>query len=163
VKEQRQLPADVVDLVSKANVLVHNRDKIEDERAAKRRRLLEINNSSHSSNSEEATTGSDGCDGIDETNGDEATSGPKPPQLAPGFNIWWDSMDAQKLFNVSKEKETVVDRLEDLVAILDDAISTALSYKTIVEGHDPDNTMSEHKKVIQMKARYLAQAYRIAI
>ena len=85
MKEQRQL--DVVDLLSKANALVHNRDKIEDERAAKRRHLLEINNSSHSSSSEEATTGSDGCDGIDETNGDEATSGPKPPQLAPGFNI----------------------------------------------------------------------------
>ena len=164
MKEQRQLPADVVDLLSKANALVHNRDKIEDERAAKRRRLLEINNSSHSSNSEEATTGSDGCDGIDETNGDEATSGPKPPQLAPGFNIWWYSMDAQKLLNVSKEKETVVDRLEDLFAILDDANSMALSYNTVVEGHDPENTMSEHKKeVIQMKARYLAQAYRIAI
>jgi hypothetical protein len=73
-------------------------------------------------------------------------------------------MEAQKLFNVSKEKETVVDRLEELIAILDDANSTALSYKTIVEGDDPDNTMSEHKKEnIQMKARYLAQAYIIAI
>jgi hypothetical protein len=40
----------------------------------------------------------------------------------------------------------------------------ALSYKPIVEGNDPDNTMSEHKKErIQMKARYLAQAYQIAI
>jgi len=110
-KEQRQLPADVVDLVSKANALVHESDKLEDERAAKRRRQLEINNSSHSSNSEEATTGSDRCDGIDEKNGDEATSGSKPPQLAPGFNIWWDSMCAQRLFNSSKERETVVDRL----------------------------------------------------
>ena len=70
-KEQRQLPADVVDLVSKADSLVHERDKLENERASKRRRLLEINNSSHSSNSEEATTGSDGCDGIDEMSGDE--------------------------------------------------------------------------------------------
>jgi hypothetical protein len=30
-KEQRQLPADVVDLVSEANALVHERDKLEDE------------------------------------------------------------------------------------------------------------------------------------
>jgi hypothetical protein len=109
----------VVELVSKANALVHERDKLRDERAAERRRLLEINSSSHSSNSEEATTGSDGCDGIDEKNGDEATSGPKPPQLAPGFNIWWDSMCAQRLFNSSKERETVVDRFEDLIVALD--------------------------------------------
>ena len=104
-KQQRQFPADVIELVSKAkHALVHKkRDKLEDERAAKRMRLFEINYSSHSSNSEDATTGSDGCDGIDETYGEKATSGPKPPQLAPGFNISWDSMEAQKLFNVSKE------------------------------------------------------------
>ena len=48
--------------------------------------------------------------------------------------------------------------------MLDNANLTALSYKTLVEGHDADNTMSEHKKEgIRMKARYLAQAYRIAI
>ena len=48
--------------------------------------------------------------------------------------------------------------------MLENANSTALSYKTIVEGHDADDTMSEHKKEgIRMKARYLAQAYRIAI
>ena len=39
-----------------------------------------------------------------------------------------------------------------------------LSYKTIVKGNDADDTMSEHKKEsIRMKARYLAQAYRIAL
>jgi hypothetical protein len=55
-------------------------------------------------------------------------------------------------------------RLEDLIAIFDHANLTALSYKTIGEGNDLDNTMSEHKKErIQMKARYLAQVYRIAI
>ena len=86
-------------------------------------------------------------------NGDEATSGPKPPQLAPGFNIWWDSQEAIKLFNASKEKETAIDRLEDLIAVLENANSTALSYKTIVEGHDADDTMSEHKKEgIRIKA-----------
>jgi hypothetical protein len=94
-KEQRQFPTDVIELVSKAkDALVHKKDKLENERVAKRRRLLEItNNSSHSSsNSEEGTMGgSDGCDGIDgENNGDDeeatsngdnngATSGPKPP------------------------------------------------------------------------------------
>jgi hypothetical protein len=98
----------VIDLVSKAkHALVHKQDKIEDERAAKRSCLVEINNSCHSSDSEqEATTGSDGCNRIDEKNGDGATSrGPKPPQLAPGYNIWWDSVDAQRFFNASKERE----------------------------------------------------------
>jgi hypothetical protein len=160
-KEQRQFPTDVIELVSKAkHALVHKKDKLEDERVAKRRCLLEINNSSHSSsNSEEATTGSDGCDGIDgENNGDdeeeatsngdnkEATSGPKPPQLAPGFNIWWDSEYAQRLFNSCKERETVVDRHEDLIILLDNANAMALSYKTIVKGNDADDTMSEYKK-----------------
>jgi hypothetical protein len=47
---------------------------------------------------------------------------------------------------------------------LDNSNATALSYKTIVEGNDVEDTMSEHKKDgIRMKARYLAQAYRIAI
>jgi hypothetical protein len=123
----------VIELVSKEkHALVHKKDKLEDERVAKRRHLLEItNNSSHSSsNSEEATMGSDGCDGIDsENNGDneeatsngdnkEATPGPKPPQVAPEFNIWWDSEYAQKFFNSCKERETVVDRLKDLIILL---------------------------------------------
>jgi hypothetical protein len=48
--------------------------------------------------------------------------------------------------------------------MLDGTNSTALSYKTIVKGNDADNTMSEHKKdSIRMKARYLAQAYQIAL
>ena len=49
--------------------------------------------------------------------------------------------------------------------MLDNANSVALSYKTIIaEGHNVDNMMREHKKEgIQMKARYLAQAYQIAI
>ena len=63
-----------------------------------------------------------------------------------------------------QREETVVDRLEDLIVSLDNSNATALSYKTIVEGNDAEDTMSEHKKDgIQMKARYLAQAYRIAI
>jgi inosine-uridine nucleoside N-ribohydrolase len=29
--------------------------------------------------------------------------GKESPQLAAGFNIWWDSMDARTLFNASNE------------------------------------------------------------
>jgi hypothetical protein len=39
-----------------------------------------------------------------------------------------------------------------------------MTYMTVVEGNNADNTMSEHKKeAIKMKAQYLAQAYQIAI
>jgi hypothetical protein len=58
----------------------------------------------------------------------------------------------------------VVDRLEDLIVLLDNSNTMALSYKTIVEGNDVDNTLSEYKKEsTQMKARYLGQAYQIAL
>jgi hypothetical protein len=53
-----------------------------------------------------------------------------------------------------------------LIAVLEKSNSTAVAYKKIVEGLDAENddTMSEHKKEdVRMKARYLAQAYRIAI
>jgi hypothetical protein len=144
----------VINLVSKAKALVQERDKLENERPTKRRRCLGdgINDSSKD---RAELMGINGCDRID----DKATSGPRPPQLAPGYNIWWDSTEAQMLFNACKEKETAINRLEDLIAILDNANSSALSYKTIVNGHDADDTLSEHKKeLIQMKARYLAQA-----
>jgi hypothetical protein len=66
-------------------------------------------------------------------------------------------MEHKRLFISSKEKETVVDRLEDFIA-------TALLYKAIVEGNDAENTTSEYKKEsTRMKARYLGQAYRIAL
>jgi hypothetical protein len=162
-KEQRQFPADVIDLVSKAKTLVQERDTLENERPTKRRCLGDETNDS-SNNSAEPMGITNGCDFIDDEAAYEAASGPRPPQLAPGYNIWWDSREAQKLFNVCKEQETVINRLEDFIAILDNANSTALSYKTIVDGHDADDTLSEHKKEsIRMKARYLAQAYRIAV
>jgi hypothetical protein len=54
--------------------------------------------------------------------------------------------------------------VEDLIAVVDNANLTALSYMTIIEGHDADETMSEDKKErVRMKARYLGQAYRIAL
>jgi hypothetical protein len=34
--------------------------------------------------------------------------GAQAPQLAPGFNIWWDFTEAQMLFRASKEKETTL-------------------------------------------------------
>jgi hypothetical protein len=98
------------------------------------------------------------------TTGEDASPGLAPTYLAPGYNIWWESTEAFRLFNASKGKETTIDRLEDLITVLDDANSAAASYKTIVEGLDADKTISEHKKEeIRMKARYLAHAYRIAI
>jgi hypothetical protein len=52
-----------------------------------------------------------------------------------------------------------------LIAVLDGANKMPTSYKTIVEGNATDDTMSEHQKKesIKMKARYLAQAYHIAL
>ena len=126
-KEQRPFPPDVIDLASKANhhTLLHKQDKLEDERPAKRSRLVDINNSCSSNRD-------DGCNGIDEEENDgrrEVTDAPsapaKPPQVARGYNIWWDSPEAIKLFNASKVKETAIDRLEDLIAVLVNANSTA--------------------------------------
>jgi hypothetical protein len=58
-KEQRQFPADVIDLVCKANLLVHERDKLESERKTKKRRLIESHYSGDSTNSQgEARDGS---------------------------------------------------------------------------------------------------------
>jgi hypothetical protein len=114
-----------------AKVLVQERDKLENERATKRRHLLHINCDSVDSQGEESY----GSNGVDGNNGDKSLAleqetmmlGTKPPQLPPGYNIWWDSMLAQKLFNTSKEKETAVDQLEDLIAVLDNANLMALS------------------------------------
>jgi hypothetical protein len=163
-EQERQFPADVIDLVSKAKAIVQERDKLVDNgQNVKRRRLLDAydcNGDSITSNSQEEEQ-EEARDGRSE---DIDAETPKPPQLAPGYNIWWDSTEAQMLFNSSKEKETVIDRLQDLTAILDNSTFAVGLYRTIVEGHDADNIMSDHKKEnIQMRARYLAQAYRIAI
>jgi hypothetical protein len=110
-----KFPANVIALVSKAKALVQESDKLDN---AKRRCLVDGNDSCDSNMGE--LMGIDGGDSCDGNNGDEATTsgGPKPPQLAPGFNISWDSYDAQRLFNSSKERETVGDRLEELIAML---------------------------------------------
>jgi hypothetical protein len=148
-KEQIQLPADVVDLVSKAYALVHERDNNSTNCPGE-------GNEGSDGSDEESNSRLDGKIGKESSAPEQSKSGPTQPQLAPGFNIWWDSMCAQRLLNSSKERETVVDRLEDLIVSLDNANATALSYKTIVEGNDADNTMSEYKKEsTRMKARYL--------
>ena len=75
--------------------------------------------------------------------------------------VGFDKGPAFRLFNASKGKETTIDQLEDFITVLENANSTAVSYKMIVKGLDADDTMCEHKKEdIQMKARYLAQASR---
>jgi hypothetical protein len=145
-EQERQFPADVIDLVLKAKAIVQERDnKLENGKNAKRRRLLNVtdcNGESIASNSQEEGE-EEARDGRSE---DIDAGTPKPPQLAPGYNIWWDSTEAQLLFNSCKEKETVIDRLQDLTAVLDNSTFTVGSYRTIVEGHDADNIMSDHKK-----------------
>ncbi len=146
-------------------------DKKEDnERAAKRICQSEIttNYTTCDSTSSSRSGGSEDFSGRildDKVTTEDASPGlTPPPQLAPGFNIWRNLTEAFRLFNASKGKETTIDRLEDLITVLENANSTAMCYKMIVKGLDADDTMSEHKKEdIQMKARYLAQAYRIAI
>ncbi len=158
-------------MVSIANqALLHNREnKEDDERAAKRIRQSEITTNytaCHFTSSSRSGRSEDFSGRIldDKVTTEDASPGlTPPPQLAPIYNIWWESTEAFRLFNASR-KETTIDRLEDLITVLENANSTAVSYKMIVKGLDADNTMSEHKKEdIQMKARYLAQPYRIAI
>ena len=59
-KEQRQFPADVIDLVAKAKALVQETDKVENERKTKRRRLVDAGNSCDVSSCEFTKT--NGCD-----------------------------------------------------------------------------------------------------
>ena len=87
-KEQRQFPTNVIELVSKASALIHERDnKLENMRSTKKRRLLhESDNSANSSNSQhgegrsEESDGSDGSDKesnsrIDRNNGNDILTG----------------------------------------------------------------------------------------
>jgi hypothetical protein len=69
-KEQRQFLADMIDLVCKANALVNEKDKLENERETKKRHLIESIYSGNSTNNSqgEAHDGSNGVDGAMETN-----------------------------------------------------------------------------------------------
>ena len=120
---------DMIDLVSKAKVLVQERDKLDnEERQTKRRCLVASSDSCEESNEFTEISNSS------KSNSNEAMSaaGPTPPQLPPGYNIWWDSTDAFMLFNANKDIQTAVDRVSDLIAVLDGANETAMSYQTIV-------------------------------
>ncbi|KAI2496096.1 hypothetical protein MHU86_18422 [Fragilaria crotonensis] len=184
-KEQRQFPPDVIDLVSIAKnqeaIQCKRQNKEEEvERAAKRLCCQDSNPTTTSSQHTEQVPAcclsnhtSSSSSNRDEqetptsiTIKTEQESDTKP-HLPPGCNIWWQSKLAFKLFNASEDKETVLDRVEELIAVLDNANSSSVAFKTIVEGldsEDDEDTMSEHKKEdIRMKARYLAQAYRVAI
>ena len=121
-------------MVSKAKALVQERDKLDnEERQTKRRRLVASSDSCEDSNEFTEISNSS-----EESNNEDMMStaaGPTPPQLPPGYNIWWDSTKAFMLFNANKDIETAVDRVSDLIAVLDGANETAMSYQTIVEGN----------------------------
>ena len=82
------------------------------------------------------------------------------PPLPPGTSIYWDSKDAKNLFN-APPNETALDCIKDLIAILANAAKCQLiGYKTIVEGHNADDTMSDYQKnEMRTKALYLLAAY----
>jgi hypothetical protein len=84
-------------------------------------------------------------------------------KLPAGTNIYWYSEDAKLLFNAS-DNETSLDRLDDLIEVLEHVNNLqSVGYKTIVAGHDADDSLSEHKKTeIRNKALYLAYAYKEA-
>ena len=129
-----------------------------EERETKRRHLVASSDSCEESNEFTEISNSS------VNNSNEAMSGPMPPQLPPGYNTWWDSTDTFMLFNGNKDIQTAVDQVSDLIAVLDGANKMAMSYKIIVEGNATDDKMSENKKEsIKMKARYLPQAYQIAL
>jgi hypothetical protein len=91
-------------------------------------------------------------------------SQPAPAQTLPaGSNIYWDSADAKNLFNAS-DNETSLHRLDDLIELLEHVNQLqSVGYKSIVAGHDADDSLSEHKKTeIRNKALYLAYGYKEA-
>jgi hypothetical protein len=88
---------------------------------------------------------------------------PAVQKLPAGTNIYWDSADARKLFGAS-DNETSLNRLDDLIEVLEHVNkSPSVGYKSIVAGHDANDSLSEHKKMeIRNKALYLAYAYKEA-
>jgi hypothetical protein len=101
-QQQRELPVDAIDLVSKAKSLVREKDKLDnEEREAKRRCLVASTDSCEESSNFTVISNSSV-----NNNSNEATSMLTPPQLPPGYSIWWDSMDAFMLFNGNKDIET---------------------------------------------------------
>jgi hypothetical protein len=88
---------------------------------------------------------------------------PSRPPLLHGTGIYWESTEADKLFNASQD-ENAHSRIQDMIVVLENATKLPLvGYKSIIEGHDADDTLSEYRKHdIQMKALYLLAAYKEA-
>jgi hypothetical protein len=74
----------------------------------------------------------------------------------------WDSTSARKIF-VSREddaSEGVREVIEKRLALLSAAHYSATGYKSLVEGHDPDDLLSNHDVyVVRLKAQYLYTAF----
>jgi hypothetical protein len=158
----RELPPDVIDIVSKARHLA------EEERPRKRKYLEEeVDNSFTRLSSSESPASSSTTlpPAVVEllVSPPEDSSLPAKKLLPAGTNIYWDSADAKLLFNAS-DNETSLDRLDDLIEVLDNVNQLqSVGYKSIVSGHDPDDSLSEYKKTdIRNKALYLAYAYKEA-
>jgi hypothetical protein len=89
----------MIDLVSKAKLLVRERDKLDnEEREAKKRCLVDSTDSSEESSNFTVISNSS----VNNSSG-EATSVLMTPQLPPGYSIWLDSMDAIMLSIITKE------------------------------------------------------------
>jgi hypothetical protein len=158
----RELPHDVIDIVARARYLA-------EERPTKRARLDEEADNSSSLSSATPKSPAPLSTTIELLPPvvvvlSPESSPPAPAQKLPaGSNIYWDSADAKNLFNAS-DNETSLHRLDDLVEVLEHVNQLqSVGYKSIVAGHDADDSLSEHKKTeIRNKALYLAYAYREA-
>jgi len=142
----RELPPDVIDIVSRARHLAA------EERPRKRTRLEEAvdNSSTRLSCSEPpqspALSSSTTLEVVISPAAPKDSSQPAKKLLPPGTNIYWDSADARLLFNAS-DNETSLDRLDDLIEVLENVNQLqSVGYKTILSGHDPDDSLSEYKK-----------------
>jgi hypothetical protein len=78
----------------------------------------------------------------------------------------WDSASARKLFSSREDdaSEGVREVIEKRLALLSAAHYSATGYKSLVEGHDPDDLLSNHDVyVVRLKAQYIYTALDIAL
>jgi hypothetical protein len=78
----------------------------------------------------------------------------------------WDSTSARKIFASREDhpSEGVREVIEKRLALLSAAHFNATGYKSLVEGHDPDDLLSNHDVyVVRLKAQYLKTALDIAL
>jgi hypothetical protein len=157
-RKLREFPHDVIDIVSRVRHLEEN------ERPTKRTRLDEDTDNVSTRLSFPVVPSTET---YKSSPLDLVVVAPKSLLLAhklpAGTNIYWDSADARKLFGAS-DNETSLNRLDDLIEVLEHVNkSPSVGYKSIVAGHDANDSLSEHKKMeIRNKALYLAYAYKEA-